>query len=531
MSEARLNTQIAFIPFLSTQAGQNVLNSTPADKQFVVRASFVGRTQQDKDIGIPAPIYAENILPTAQGWDSVTYTEKIRGIPSTRFDQLINLKSGTENNILYSPSQGRDYINYNGAWQEGPYSQNFAGMVTSAYTRLRSFICYQRQKVMEYDFSSKSFSIITLTGLEIAAIDGITAANNAMVAWNETTIFWSSFNTPTDFTPSLSSGAGSQNPTQVRGKIVTCLPIADGFIIYTTANAIAATWSGNIRYPWKFTEIPGSSGVLRPEHVTYESTMDGHFAWTLDGLQLVTKKNSQQVYSEITDFLAGKLVEEYIGPTEFHAQNSADSFSSETQTWSSSLAGPQLLQQFHLKTQPWVKLCLISSRFLIVSYGYRTAGIYDWCIVYDLVLERYGKLKIPHVDAFAYVTQAGEAPTAKETIGFLAQDGAVSVVDFSLMGRGTGILIYGKLQSMQGRWIEALSLTLQTVRDCSPALIVVPTYDGVNSEAAVVPLRQIETRNVIKWLSRVAGQNISLVISGTFSISSLVFEYNQLGTR
>lgn len=70
MPVARLNTQIAYIPFLSTQVGQNVLRQTEYNKEFSVRSSFVGRTQQDKDIGIPIPIYGENILPTSQGWES-----------------------------------------------------------------------------------------------------------------------------------------------------------------------------------------------------------------------------------------------------------------------------------------------------------------------------------------------------------------------------------------------------------------------------------------------------------------------------
>lgn len=532
MPTARLNTQVAFVPFLSTQVGRNVLKSTELDKQFVVRSEYVGRPQQDKDIGIPMPTYWENILPMTAGWESVTYAPKINERLGAKFDKIFNLKSGTENNILYSPSQGKDYINYSGVWAQGPYTGNFAGLVTHAYTRLRSFIAYQRQKVIEYNYAGKAFRLITLKGLDIQSIDGITAANNALIAWNETTIFWSSFIDPEDFVPSLSSGAGSQSPTQVRGKIVACLPAADGFIIYTTANAIAVQWSGNIRFPWKFTEIVGSSGITSIEHVTYDANYEGHIAWTTDGLQIVTRREAKPIFPEITDFLTGKLVEEYIGPTHLQShQNIAEAQASEAQTWNSETPGPHLLQQFYLERSPWVKLCLIGSRYLLVSYGYKEVGNYDWVIVYDFVLQRYGKLKVPHVDAFQYVVQPGEPPEVKNSIGFLRENGEVSIIDFAQHGRGTGVIIYGKLQVEQGKWIELDAVEMQTVKDINPDLLVVPSYDGTNFETPDIPVEVIDTKNFKKWQMRTAGSSISLVITGAFSLSSLLVNFQVLGDR
>lgn len=532
MPISRLNTQTAFIPFLSTQVGRNVLQPSELDKNFVVRTSYVGRPQQDKDIGIPMPTYIENLLPTTQGWESVSYVPKVNGRPEAKFAQIFNLKSGTENNVLYSPSQGRDYINYLGVWAKGPYTENFAGIVTHAYVQLRSFISYQRQKVIEYNYVGKAFRLINLKGIDPKNIEGITSANNALIAWNETTIFWSSFIDPEDFVPSLSSGAGSQNPTQVRGRIVACLPAADGFIIYTTANAVAASWSGNIRFPWKFTEILGSSGINSIEHVTHDANYEGHVVWSVDGLQLVSKREAKPIFPEITDFLTGKLVEEYIGPTGLQShQTVATVFNSESQSWNEQLPGPNLLQQFNLPQVPWVKLCLVGSRYLIISYGYRDEGNYDWAIVYDFSLERYGKLKIRHVDAFNYIAQAGEAPTVKSNIGFLAQNGEVTIVDFAQHGRGTGVLIYGKLQTAHGRWLQAEEIEIQTVKDVNPDLLVAPSFDGTNLEDAEIPTVILDTENVKKWALRLTGASMSLVISGAFSIASILFKFQDSGDR
>ena len=532
MPTVRLNLQSAYLPFLSTYIGDNVLRSTELDKNFVVRNRFVGAEQQDKDIGIPMPTYGENILPTSLGWESVSYSVKVPSKANATFDQIFNLKSGTENNVLYSPSHGKNYISYAGSWVEGPPSTNFSGMVTVAYTKLRSFIFFQKQKVLEYNFSDKGFYNVTLAGLDIKNIDGITAANNALIAWNETTIFWSSFLDPVDFTPSLSSGAGSQNPTQVRGKIVACLPAADGFIIYTTANAIFVSWTDNIRFPWKFTEIKGSSGITSPEHVTYEANYDGHFAWTVNGLQLVTRTGAKPVFTELTDFLTGNLVEEYIGPTPNQSHvNLAGEFNSGTQTWLDKVGGPQLTQQIKLSKNPWVKLSFIGARYFILSYGYREEGIYDWAVVYDTSLDRYGKLKIRHVDAFNYVTQSNEEFTVKDSIGFLQQNGQIRVVDFSLPNKGLGILIYGRLREAHGKWIELSDIDIQTVKEDTPSLVLFPTYDGLNPETPEFPFLALDTRNKKHWNSRLAGANVSLMFAGSFSITSLEVTFKPLGDR
>lgn len=533
MTTARLNTQIAYIPLLSSYLGQNVLNSLSWDKQFVVRANFVGETQQDKDIGIPGPIYGENILPNSIGWFSVNYLQKIR--PSDqgyKFNQLINLKSGTDTNTLFSPGQGRNLLNIDGVWSSVAYTGNFAGFVTSAYVKLKGLVFYQRQKLFLYDSSMGTTDDIQLDGLSLANIDGITNANNYLIAWNETTIFWSSNTDPLDFKPSLSSGAGSQNPTQVRGKIIACLPMADGFIIYTTSNAISATWSGNIRYPWSFNEIPGSSGIRSPEHVSYESNYDGHYAWTVDGLELITKSGARQMYPELTDFITGKLVEEYIGPTGYQAQvNTVPDFNSATQAELENIPGPNLLQKIRLEEEPWVKVTLVGSRYVILSYGYREKGQYDWAIVYDIALKRYGKLKFRHTDCFNYLPQTlGETQT-NEVIGFLQSDGSVHIIDPSTYGQGHGILIYGRLKDRQGQWIDLEGIKIQSLRKETPQLFVYPSLSGNRIDQPEIPFLAEDSGETKEWYCRTGGDSVNFVLAGQFSLASLLIEYNIGGSR
>lgn len=529
MAQARLATQIAYIPLLSSYIGENVLQSTPMDKQFSVRAKFVGDTQQDKDIGIPMPIYAENVLPTSQGWESVHYSSRAKSLAGAKFDQLLVLKSGTETDIMYSPSHGKNYVYYSQlGWVASPEAVNYSGMVTSAYTKLKAFVFYQRQQLLSYDYAQKLFKPELLNGLNIKNIDGILAANNYLIAWNDTTVYWSSTLDPLDFIPSLSSGAGSMNPTQVRGRIVACLPVADGFIIYTTANAIAALWSGNIRYPWSFREIPGSSGIRKIEHVTYESNYDGHFVWSVDGLQSVTKTGAKLIFSEVTDFLSGKLVEEYIGPNHYqsHVNNAKNGFNSATQDFMARELGPNLLQEFLLEEEPWVKLSFIGSRYLIISYGYRVRGEYDWALVYDSILERWGKLKINHVDCFNYVNETSLSSPTKHSIGFLFPNGEIQIVDPALYNQSKGILLYGRLKDRQGQWLDLEGVKCQTLTPLTPALYIIPSYTGADLLPAIVPYLATDTTKVKEWYCRAGGESMNLLFSGSFSLSSIVIDFS-----
>lgn len=533
MTRARLNVQVAYIPLLSSYIGENFFASQEADKQFVVRANYVGQPQQDKDIGIPMPTYAENILPTTQGWESVNYSYRQSSLPGAKFDRLINLKSGTETNILYSPANGKDYVNYAGGWVRGSNSPEFAGVVTHAYIKLRAFVFYERQRLLEYDYPTRVFKDVQFIGLERTNIDGILNANNYLVAWNDTTVFWSSTLDPLDFEPSLSSGAGSQNPTQVRGSIVACLPTADGFIIYTTANAVSAAWSGNIRYPWVFKEVAGSAGIRQIEHVTYESNYDGHFAWTTAGLQIVSKAGAKPIYPEVTDFLVGRLVEEYIGPTamQSHHNEANTEFESKTQDFTERVPGPHLLQQLQLAQDPWVKLSMVGTRFFCISYGFRDTSYYDYVLVYDASLERWGKLKIRHVDIFHYIHQNYEQPETKIVIGILQIDGTVQTVEPSQWGIGTGVLLYGRLQERNGRWLQLNEIACTTIKEDTPQVLVIPSYTGTELLPSEVPYLAVDLPNTKEWYSRVSGKSMNILFLGSFSFSGIYLNYTRTGTR
>ena len=102
--------------------------------------------------------------------------------------------------------------------------------------------------------------------------------------------------------PSL-GGAGSTKLLALRGSIVACYSIPDGFIIYTTDNAVAALYTGNAQQPFVFKEIPDCPGINHPRNVGWETSTGEHYVFTNRGLQVVTKNGAKSIFPEISDML------------------------------------------------------------------------------------------------------------------------------------------------------------------------------------------------------------------------------------
>ena len=143
-------------------------------------------TSESADYSIPQLLYCENVIPTAEGVQSVGYETIIEGIPGeTGFDQAITLRDQDENNFLFCPADGTNYI-YTanaGEWVSvNPFSSGGVP-VSRAYVNGRTFICYSGLGVYEYDSTLGTFSKQTLTGLTDAEVRGIGASNNYLIAY------------------------------------------------------------------------------------------------------------------------------------------------------------------------------------------------------------------------------------------------------------------------------------------------------------------------------------------------------------
>jgi hypothetical protein len=498
----RANLSAKAFPFLSQNWGRTVI-VPQYDNTF--SRQLASQEDSDKDVGIPQIYYCHNVMPHQQGFQSVGYTTLVNGIVETFVQSGIIRDIGDNKTYVGVSSSGKLYVLNGGIWTyKGTYGVPGA-VVTFAYVSGTTYIYIANYGCLKYDFFSQTFVAVTLTGLDPTKILGVTYSAGYLVAWTNSTVAWSSTIDPTDFVPSLITGAGGGGVEGARGAINLCFAHTQGFIVYTTSNAVAALYSGNARYPFNFREIVASGGLDSSNQIAYDANSGNHYAYTTSGMQLVSTTQTQTILPELTDFIAGKLFEDY--------DENTDTFSSTPLT---------------VTMQKQVQM--VSDRYLIVSYGITSL---THALVYDLTDKRWGKLKIPHVQCFEYqLPSAGVTEIPRQSIAFLQLDGTMKVVDFSVTSLGTnGVLCLGKYQFVRQRILQLDEIAIEDVpAGASFTLYDLAALDGKNGVKDYPAL--LESNGLFRrYGSRAEGLNHSLVLRGTFSLVSLVLTFNIHGKR
>ena len=134
---------------------------------------------------------------------------------------------------------------------------------------------------------------VTGTVLNDQNLRGMISFGNYVILFTDDEIRWCDPNDFTEFTVGGASLAGVSKISELRGRIVTCVPDKTGFIIYGTENMIHAAFSGDSSNPWIFSEIINSSGLQEIDHkpvVTHTAeNQNFHVALTTTaGLALVS---------------------------------------------------------------------------------------------------------------------------------------------------------------------------------------------------------------------------------------------------
>ena len=538
----------AQFPFVTVLAGRTVLNPQ-LDSDQRVPQSFYG-TAESAIFNTPQLLYCENVMPTGEGIQSVGYEQKIAPLPgASDFDQAITLRDEDENNFLYVPARGKNYI-WNaatGVWNStNPFTGWTGRLVTRAYVNGRTFVCFEGQGIYEYDVGAGTFLPQVITGLTAADIRGIGSSSNYLIAFTDLEVCWSSLVNPLDFTPSFTTGAGRSIPQDVKARITACLGISGGFIIYTAKNAIAAVYTNNTRAPFTFKEIANAGGIQTYEQVTSEQTSGAQYAWTTGGFQKITVQNAESISGEVNDFIAGKMWDEFDPATK------------------------ELTVHYSTAHEFPVKLSFIASRFVVMSYSTSSdTSLYEWAIVLDVVLKRWGKLKVLHTDCFSYPypnvvgpveyqdlqnTQYTDLtttmysdftngvisdPPSKLTVAFLSTDGRVDLLnmDYDKGVAEEGVAVFGKFQLIRAQMVEH--------QTCDFEGVYIPGSDRPHAMTVTIQTELPENRGILtkeamllnstgkkgKWARRIVGLNFNAIVEGTFAMSSYLFETDMVGDR
>lgn len=583
---ARINLSAKTFPFLSYNWGRTIL-VPQYDTNF--NRQVQSPEDMDHDIGIPQVYYCHNVMPEAQGFQSIGYDEVItpQGSELT-FDYRLNLIDDTGNAALLGICTNKNWYvqEAGGTWLLVSVSTSTEPVFT-AYCSGVTYIYQHPGIIKRYNWSTHTIDDVTFTGLDGAFVMGITSSYGYLLAWTKPTaagsftgdvntgdlfindtsggpplsptsvigsrisninlspgtyitsvttiagvttvgislpaigtatgvvfsydgisggVFWSSIIDPTDFTPSLITGAGGGAVQEAAGPITLCAPHTKGFFVYTQNNCVVALFTNNSRYPFAFQAIVGSGGVIDKDLVTLDANTSGHYAYTTTGLQLIGLNAAQTVFPEVTDFLSGKVFEDFDDVNKIFTVTRLNN-----------------TMKKHIQ--------LVASRYLILSYGINSL---THALVLDIVMQRIGKFKINHVDCFEFsITDPDITEQAKQNIAFLANTGQVNVVAFDDQSTAAnGTLILGKYQFVRARLIQLDEINIEQV--VSPDffdITILVSLDGKSISSKPIPTLTSFAAGQAKYNCREIGTNHSLLLQGAFHIESGVLVFHIDGKR
>lgn len=511
----RANLKTTGIPLLSELLGQTVI-VRQQDQNYVPYVA--DQESLDTSMGIPQVYYAHNIVPTDHGYKSVGYTEYAQAAfpETTLFGQTVSIRDADGNYALLTiTAVGSLYVMPSGAsaWTAPltpPDPADIAGKRMSvAFVSGVTYIYFDSVGCYTYDWDTNEFTEVTLTGLTAADIIGIVGNSGYLIAYSKDSVAWSSTTDPTDFTPSLTTGAGGGQVESARGNIVTIESVYGGMVVFTARNAVACIYSSNARYPYNFTEITGCGGLTSADYVSYDANSGALNAYTTSGLQTVTLKKATSIFPEITDFLSGSLLEDF------------NEITNELTLINTS--GTELQK----------RIAVIADRYLVISYGYNKL---THAIFIDSALKQMGKLRFEHTDCFEFQQYAGNSvEVPKKSVAFLGAGGSVHILDSDITSNNSnGVMILGKYQ-----YVRTQALTLQGVQfdnvntGDSFEMYNLPSHDGKVFETPIagylMPVTAGSKARDYRFFN--TALNHSILCKGAFNAVSMVLTFTSGGSR
>lgn len=496
-------------------AGRTVIDLR-ADQNFDRRVDPAG---EQKDAGIPQALYLENVIPTVNGFQSVGYTARNvlpprasgAGAMQLHWAVIVPMNTGSDSALLIAREGTSSYhdVIANRITCDSPW-QYHAGTVRPANTsptyhsvaqvRGANYWC-DKTSLFSFTISisyQPTFVDIsgTVTGITVGNIVSICSSYNYLVALLEdNSIAWSSTTTPTDFTPSLVTGAGSATPSGLIGKARYLVEHPSGFIIYAEGSAVFAQYTGNARYPFKFTPIANCGGLESPEQVTGSYNTDFHYLINQDStIQVIDGNKAVNVAEEISTYLERKKY--------------ADSFNYTTNEFSRKDISGVNNSIFYLK-----------NRYLITNSFF-----------YDTLLQRYGKLNISYSYIFSYKNTITFVPNSATGIPY-----TISLDIYDIAATFSGVLFLGKFQFVRDRHLQLEEVDIESAQDSAYitrnfSLLLYPSLDGKNFSSPVT-LATTATGNLIKAKTHKTALSHSLMLKGAFDVNTVALKFRIAGAR
>lgn len=546
-SVVNVNLNAAVIPFSAAFKGQSVIMANRGDMSTGPARDFSGDTLEAAS-NWPQLYWAENVMPSQEGYFSVGYQDFIPAIPDTvEVDYEITLFDGESNKGVFAVTKDKGLwllSGVGGTWMEinlPDDSPAWTGRVTTGVAYGFCYLFFPGAGLHKLSLIDRTLVKVTPVGLDEDVVIGITDSQSYLIAYSQNLIAWSSALDALDFVPSDITGAGAGTPEGLRGQIVFCKPISKGFVIYTSALTMAGEYTGNARFPWIFRVLNRGGGVNDAKDVSQDASISSHFVWGTTGLSEVSIQQCAPRFPQLTDFLAGQSWEEYDAETDS-------------------------VKRTALPEQVKVRIALIASRFLCISYGKPWENHFTFVNVFDTELKRWGRLRINHVQCFEIVADTEQDPIswdetepetwdeattswnsyvrwnngtakAKNTIGFIQSDGSIKVAQMHFNVSGSeGLIILGRMQLVRGHTSLLHTVLVQGVNRGDSSFIisdrVTQADNGVSFTHPLNSLTPLSEGDFTRMYgSRVVGKNHNLIAQGNFHLCSMELAMSDAGRR
>jgi hypothetical protein len=338
-------------------------------------------------------IWLKDVMPTGTGLSSVVVNPLVETPLATTYTasypyRVENIYDEDGERAYYFRSPGPDIF------IKTDYTVQNAG--TSGGSTTFTFTCFRgttgnvffntSRLANSYDISTNTWTPLNADGIDESLLKGICNALDYMVAWDDSTIYYSAPGNAGQFEEEVlgvATGAGSFQIVAVIGKIVVCYQFANGFMVHGTDSAVSARYSGDFSQPWIVKEIENSAGISRHDRVAHHNASSIQFVISDKGIQEVNADEAQVVFPDVSMLLSG---------SEFW-NSDGDGTYSITQSYHSSLNIPAPLNS---------KIGLVNGRYFCISYGVYEA-VFKYIMIYDILLKQWGKIKVDHLDVFDFV--------------------------------------------------------------------------------------------------------------------------------
>lgn len=506
----RANLFTPAFPFLSEQFGRSVIMGQLDHVEKSGSLDSAGQERVSK-FGTPQMYYCHNVMPAANGLQSVDYAQLIAAATEpSPFKGIISLRDA-QDRVAYLgfTDSGKFYVSLS-PFTDWTYKTTITSLtgrtITRAYVQGVTYVYISNVGCYKYDFSTNNLVLVTLNGLNAAEVIGVTSLSGYLIAWTTDTVGWSAIADPTDFVPSITTGAGSGAVEGITGALKICAAAHAGFLAYSTGNVVAVTYTGNSQFPFSFRALPSSGGIKDVSHIDYDSLAGQQYAYTTSGFQVFDIQKAQSVLPELTDFIAG---------SEFEDCN----------------VNTGVFTKTKLTTSMKKAVRLIANRYLVISYGINEL---THAIVYDAQMKRFGKLKITHVQSIDLLLGTDATDVPRNSIGFLKSNGQVVSLDFDAYITATDtVALFGKYQLVRSRTIQLDGIEFENIEAGDTFTVrALPSIDGKNAGAAQTLTPTVESSGLYrKYNAKAVGKNIGIMLTGSFSLNSFILNFHVHGKR